>query len=314
MDLSVVTTLYKSEEFIDTFVEEIKKYVSELPIRNWEIVMVDDGSPDNSLNEAIKQISKHPDVNFTIISLSRNFGHHNAILAGLEHTKGDLIFLIDSDMEVDPSIIIPMYKTLKEENADVVYGYLPKRNREFLSDLLGNLFWRVFTFMTQLKIPPNPTNERLMTRKYLKALLQLGDFNIFLAGMWAWTGFKQIPIPTTRIRTRKKTTYNFARKTYLAINAITSFSGYPLELLAKTGFAITFIALIYGVYLIIKKLLYPDIVISGFTSLMVSIAFSTGLVMFSLGVIGIYLKKIYEQVQNRPRYIIKEVYKTPNKS
>jgi len=171
------------------FFEGIKKVVAECGISDYELVCVNDGSPDNSLQYAIEQ-----KVNFkelVILDLSRNFGHHYAAHAGISYASGELIFVIDCDLEVSPSVLVDFYKKIKSSSADVVYGYQEKRKGGVVEKNSGGLFWNVFNKLNDTKVPPNILTERIFTQRYREALIKLGDKNLFLAGMYHWTGFTQ---------------------------------------------------------------------------------------------------------------------------
>lgn len=306
MDLSIVTTLYKSELYIETFIEEILASVAELEITGFEVIIVNDGSPDKSLDVCITLKKKADQIK--VIDLSRNFGHHNAILAGLTKAEGDLIFLIDCDLETSPKSLIRFYNEIKSAQADVVFGYRNTSRKKSISDMLGGLFWRVFNSFSTVKVQENLMTERIMTKKYVHDLLTLGDKNLFLGGMFHWTGYNQIGIPIEKKRRKEKSTYSFSKRLSLLVNAISSFSASPLILIFRIGLIISSIALSYGGYLLIKKILFPTELLSGFTTLAILIVFSFGIQLVVVGLIGIYISKIFNQVQNRPLYIIKKIY------
>jgi len=304
--ISIVTTLYRSEGFLDEFVKKCYAALESMGCTEFEIVMVNDGSPDNSLQKTLQLKQAYPQIK--AINLSRNFGHHYALVAGMKYAKGDLIFIIDCDLEVDPAILKTFYAELKTNNCDVVYGYQENRKGKFLEKKFGGLFWKMFNWLSDTQIPPNPATERLMTKKYVDALLQLGDKNIFLAGMMYWSGFNQKGVAITKNLRTGKSSYTLRKRVTLLIEAISSFSAYPLKLLFKTGILLTFLSFCYGFFLVIRKILKPEIILPGYTSLAILILFSTGLIMTSLGLFGIYLEKMYTQVKNRPLFIIKDIY------
>ena len=191
MKLSVVSTLYQSKVFLDKFLIEIEKAIQLIQIVDYELIFVNDGSPDNSLQYLITlKKEKYPKIK--IIDLSRNFGHHYSIQAGLIEAKGDLVFLIDNDLETHPNVLVNFYKTIKEDKSlDVVYGFQEVRKGNFIERVLGGLFWILINKLSDTKIPHNILTERLMTKEYVKALLRLNDANLFLGGMMYWVGFNQ---------------------------------------------------------------------------------------------------------------------------
>lgn len=304
--ISIISTLYRSESFLDEFIEKCYVALKEIECDNFEIVIVNDGSPDNSLRKILQIKKQYPEIK--VIDLSRNFGHHNAFLAGMKYSTGDLVFNIDSDLEVSPMVLVDFYKELMANDLDVVYGYQEARKGSYSEKLFGGIFWKAFNMLSESKVPANVLTERLMKRKYVDSLVQCGDKNIFLAGLMYWTGFEQKGIPVKKLQRSSKATYTFSKRLSLLINAMSSFSAYPLKLLFRVGGIITFISLAYAGYLLVRKVLDPKEILSGYTSLIIAILFSTGLIMSSLGIIGIYLEKIFNQVKDRPIYIIKNIH------
>jgi len=191
----------------------------------------------------------------------------------------------------------------------VVFGVQETRKGSFIERTIGGLFYGFFNSLTDTRIPENLLTERLMSRRYVDELIKMGDKNIFMAGMMQWVGFKQIPITVKKGLREGKSTYTFSKRISLSMQAITSFSSYPLVMLFKFGFFISFISIITGAYFLIKKLIYPDIVLSGFTFLIVVILFSVGIIISSLGILGIYIDKLFNQTKNRQTFIVKDIYK-----
>ncbi|MEI8274331.1 MAG: glycosyltransferase family 2 protein [Paludibacter sp.] len=305
--LSIVTTLYRSERFLDSFVAQCETAMAEISCDNYEIVFVNDGSPDNSLAKVLqlKESNKH----ILAVDLSRNFGHHYAIMAGLNCVSGDLVFLIDCDLEVPPTYIPTFYRKFIEESCDVVYGIQETRKGSFIERTIGGLFYSFFNSLTDTRIPENLLTERLMSRRYVNELIKLGDKNIFMAGMMQWIGFKQIPITIKKGQREGKSTYTLGKRIALSMEAVTSFSSYPLVVLFKFGFFISAISVFTGLYFLIYKLINPEIVLSGFTFLIVALLFSVGVIISSLGILGIYIDKLFNQTKNRPTFIVKDIYK-----
>jgi len=305
--LSIVTTLYRSERFLDKFVLQCESAMAEIKCEDYEILFVNDGSPDNSLAKVLqlKQTNKH----IVAVDLSRNFGHHYAIMAGLNCASGDYVFLIDCDLEVPPTQIPTFYNKFQDENCDVVYGVQEIRKGSFVERTVGGLFYNFFNSLTDTRIPENLLTERLMSRRYVNELIKMGDKNIFMAGMMQWIGFKQVPITIKKGQREGKSTYTLGKRIALSMQAITSFSSYPLVVLFKFGFFISAISIVTGLYFLIYKLINPEIVLSGFTFLIVALLFSVGIIVSSLGILGIYIDKLFNQTKNRPTFIVKEIYK-----
>ena len=308
MKLSVVSTLYQSKIFLDEFLIEIEKAIQLIQIDDYELIFVNDGSPDNSLQHLITlKKEKYPKIK--IIDLSRNFGHHYAIQSGLLKAKGDLIFLIDNDLETHPNVLVNFYKTIKEDKTlDVVYGFQEVRKGNFIERTLGGLFWILINKLSDTKIPHNILTERLMTQEYVKALLSLNDANLFLGGMMFWVGFNQKGFAIEKGQREGASTYSLKKRTDLMLQAVTSFSGKPLVYLFYFGLIISFISVILIFYLIVQKVLYVDEVQLGWTSLVAINVLVLGVICTFLGVIGIYVYKIFKQVQGRPNAIIKKIH------
>ena len=253
MKLSVVTTLYKSKNFLEIFLKEISSAIETLAIENFELVFVNDGSPDDSvayLLERKKDISQ-----IKIIDLSRNFGHHYAIQAGLNYASGEYVFLIDNDLETPPSILVDFFNEIKKDNTlDVVYGYQEARKGNFIEKKAGSIFWVLINKLSDTKIPHNILTERLMTKQYVNELLRLQDANLFIGGMFYWVGFNQKGISVKKGQREGASTYSVKRRAELMLQAITSFSGKPLEWLFYIGVTISFFSFLFLVYLLGENL------------------------------------------------------------
>lgn len=307
MKLSVVSTIYKSKVFLDEFLLEIEKAIASIQIEDYELIFVNDGSPDDSLKHLIHLKEKHPRIK--IIDLSRNFGHHYAIQVGLEHSQGELVFLIDNDLETPPSVLTNFYKELQaDESLDAVYGYQETRKGSLAERALGSIFWVLINKLSDTTIPHNIITERLMTKAYVDALLSLKDANLFLGGMMYWVGYNQKGIPVAKGQRKGASTYSFKKRMDLMLQAITSFSGKPLVYLFYFGLIISMLSVSFIVYLVIKKMIYQDEIQIGWTSLIAVSVLILGLISTFLGVIGIYVYKIFKQVQGRPNAIVKKIY------
>lgn len=304
--LSIVTTMYRSRRFLEQFLAECQQATAEIDCRNFEILLVNDGSPDDSVTYAISRRADIPEL--VIVDLSRNFGHHYAMQAGLHHARGDLIMLIDCDLEVSPLILAELKTKLETTGCDMVYGFQESRKGGLFERASGGFFYKAFNFLSDTQIPENIATERLMTRRYVAALLQLGDHNLFMGGMMSWTGFEQIGLPIAKKQREGKSSYTVLRRIHLMINAVSSFSALPLVWMFNIGMLITVASFLYLFYLILSKILFNDALI-GFTSVMALMLLSLGILTTGMGIIGIYLGKVFTQVQNRPTYIVKDIYR-----
>lgn len=303
MKLSIVATLYQSSAYIAEFHQRASAVAQQLTGDDYEIVLVNDGSPDNSLDIGI-QLTKN-DKHVVVVDLSRNFGHHKAMMTGLSYAKGEQIFLIDSDLEEEPEWLISFAEQMTNEQCDVVYGVQEQRKGNFFERWSGQWFYRFFKAITGMTLPENVVTARLMTRRYVDALLRHEEREIFMAGLWHITGFLQSP-QIIKKHSTSVTTYTFRRKMSVLVNSITSFSNAPLISIFYIGISISFFASVYIAYLIIHWMFLAPL--SGWTSVMASIWLLGGMVISFIGVIGIYLSKIFSETKRRPYTIVRHIY------
>ncbi|PIE67727.1 MAG: glycosyl transferase [Deltaproteobacteria bacterium] len=304
MNLSIVATLYQSANYIAEFYRRSSAVARQYAGDDYEIVLVNDGSPDNSLDIA-KQLTEN-DRHVVLIDLSRNFGHHKAMMTGLSHAKGKHIFLIDSDLEEAPEWLISFSERMKSDNCDVVYGVQKRRKGGLFERWSGEWFYSLFKVLTGLALPRSIVTARLMSRRYVDALVQHQEREVFMAGLWHITGFIQRPMIIDK-KSNSKTTYTFRRKMSLLVNSVTSFSNAPLVGIFYVGVSISSLAGLYTVYLIIQRIFFIK-PLSGWTSVIVSIWLLGGMTISFIGVVGIYLSKIFSETKRRPYTIIKQIY------
>jgi len=303
MMLSIVTTMYNSAPFLEEFYERVSKTAQKIT-DDFEIIFVNDGSPDNSLDIAVSLHEK--DNHVIVVDLSRNFGHHRAMMTGLGYAKGEKVFLIDCDLEEEPELLGSFNEKLSDSDCDVVYGVQESRKGGAFERISGNIFYTLFNRLSGIRIPHNPVTARLMSGRYVKSLLLYRERELFLVGIWHITGYHQEPFVIKKL-SREGTNYSLRKKVTLAINAITSFSDKPLIFIFYTGIVISSISALYILYLFIRKM-FSGVAISGWTSLIVSVWFLGGLTIFFIGVIGIYLSRIFVETKQRPYAIIRAVY------
>lgn len=303
MMLSIVTTLYNSAPYLEEFHDRVCAAAGQLA-PDFEIILVNDGSPDNSLEVALDLYRKDPRVR--IVDLSRNFGHHKAMMTGLVHARGDLVFLLDSDLEEEPELLQTFYEELKHRRADVVFGVQEQRKGKLFERVSGTLYFKVFNLFSTHPIPTNHITARLMTSAYVAALVGHQEREFVMSGLWALTGFQQVPLKV-RKHHKATSTYSLRHKISHLVNAITSFSNKPLVLIFYLGCFIVLVSSIAAIDLIVRKLLFGSL-LEGWASLIVSIWLMGGLAIFCLGVIGIYLSKIFIEVKHRPYTIVKQTY------
>ncbi len=300
--LSIVTTLYCSESHIKEFYERIVNSAEKL-FCDIEIIMVNDGSPDNSLEVARELCEK--DQRLTLINLSKNFGHHKAMFTGLKYATGDYIFLIDSDLEEAPELLSKFMAKLEDSNSDVIYGVQQNRKGNLFERISGAIFYWIFNKFADINLPKNVLTIRLMRKKYLHALLQHTEYEPMFHCLALFTGYKQEAI-TVKKESCSETTYSFKKKCVLALNSITSFSNKPLYFIFYTGTMVSGGSILYILYLIAKYFIM-GVPIVGWTSLMASVWFIGGVMIFFLGLSSIYISKIFVEVKNRPFTIVKEI-------
>lgn len=301
--LSIVSTLYQSSATVEDFVVRSIATAHDLVGDDFEILLVNDGTPDDSFDKACHLLRKYPQL--VLIDLSRNFGHHSALLAGLEHSSGDLIFLVDSDLEEEPEWLITFSKKMRELEADVVFGYQEKRKGSWFERASGAIYWSLFRGLTGLSVPPNIVTCRLMTRRYVNALLEFKEVEISIGGLFAVAGFYQVGIPVSK-GSKGHSTYSLRLKVWHLLNSIVSFSTRPLEAIFVLGLAMTLVGFSIAGYLIFAALAWNQPPV-GWTSVMASLWVIGGIVVLSLGVIAIYVSKIFLESKRRPRVVVKQI-------
>ena len=305
MKLSIVATLYQSAPYINEFYARASAAAKELVGEDFEIVLVNDGSPDNSLDLAIKLTEQ--DSHVVVVDLSRNFGHHKAMMTGLSHAKGELVFLIDSDLEEEPEWLLSFDEQMKHEQCDVVYGIQEKRKGDVFERGTGAVFYKLFRKLTGINQPNNIVTSRLMTQRYVQALLTHRERELNIGGLWIITGFKQAT-HLVRKHSTSPTSYTMSGKFGHLVNAVTSFSSLPLVYTFYSGLFLSISAMFYIAYLFMRYFLVASPP-GGYTSLIASIWFFSGLIIFFLGVQGIYLSKIFSEVKQRPYTIVRHIYR-----
>jgi putative glycosyltransferase len=302
-ELSVVTTLYYSAPYLREFYARTLAQIERLGV-SYEFVIVNDGSPDDSLEVALALQERDPGI--VVVDLSRNFGHHQAILQGLAQTRGQRVFLIDCDLEESPEVLQEFNRVFAEAPCDVAFGVQAKRKGGLQERLFGWLFYKLINYLSDTDVPENATIARLMSRRYVDALLGFREQSLFLGGVMAAVGFRQIPVEVQKSH-KGTTTYTFRRKLSALTSAVTSFSEKPLRLVFYSGVGISLVSFAFAAWFAIEKLLF-QIPVSGFTTLAVSLWLIGGLIILFLGIIGIYIAKIFMQTKSRPLAIVKHVY------
>ncbi|NOT12372.1 MAG: glycosyltransferase family 2 protein [Methylococcaceae bacterium] len=304
MKLSIVATLYQSAQYLTEFYQRASAVAKQLVGEDYEIILVNDGSPDNSLNIAVQLTES--DSHVVVVDLSRNFGHHKAMMAGLEHASGEKIFLIDCDLEEEPEWLISFSEQMTAEKSDVVYGVQAERKGDWFEKWSGAIYYSIFNWLSHIDHPKNIVTARLMTRRYVNALLSHKEREMVISCLWVITGFKQCS-QTVKKHTTSNTTYSLSKKLGYLVNAITSFSEFPLKMIFLCGIVVFCAAMLYASILTFNRLFMSQPV-DGWTSIMVSIWVLGGMVISFIGIIGIYLAKIFSETKQRPYVIVRDIH------
>jgi dolichol-phosphate mannosyltransferase len=270
-----------------------------------ELVFIDDGSKDATLSILKEWQGRDPRIH--VISFSRNFGHQIAITAGMEHTKGDAVLVIDADLQDPPELVVQMLQKW-QEGYDVIYGLRAERLGEsFFKRASAHAFYRLLNYLSDIPIPLDTGDFRLMSRRVVDTLCRMPEHNRFVRGMVSWVGFRQIAIPYTREkRFAGVSKYPLRKMLQFAVDGILSFSTKPLRISAILGFFCAMLAAMGIVWVLCERLFSGDWV-PGWATLMLAILFIGGIQLISIGVLGEYIGRIYGEVKKRPLYIAGEV-------
>lgn len=302
MKLSIVSPVYKAEKIVPELVKQIKESVLTIT-DDYEIILVNDASPDNSWNAILKECSK--DKRVKGINLSRNFGQHYAITAGLSYTQGEWVVVMDCDLQDRPDEIPNLYRKA-QEGFDSVFAQRTDRTDGFLKKIFSKSFYKLFSYLTETTQDPSVANFGIYRRCVVDAILIMKDQIRFFPTMVQWVGFRKCYLAVQHSeRFEGKSSYNFKGLFRLALNTILAFSDKPLRLTTKAGF---FIALLSFLISIIYLVMYltGHIKVIGFTSMILSMWFLAGIIMMILGMVGIYVGKVFEKVKERPTFIVAE--------
>lgn len=300
--ISIVSPVYRAEKILPILVSEINLVMERIG-EDYEIILVDDRSPDNSWEVMKVLSSQNPKIKS--IRLSRNFGQHSAIFAGLTKTKGDWVVVMDCDMQDQPKEIAKLYKKALE-GYDIVLGQRENRKDKFLKKLSSKLFYKVFNYLSGANFDNNVANFGIYHQKTIKSILDMGDYVKFFSLFINWIGFKSVSIPIEHgEREEGKSTYSVGRLFKQAFNVIISFSDKPLRLFINFGLSISILSFVLGIYYLYLSITHK-ITQPGFSSLILSIWFLSGIIISCIGIVGVYLGKTFDQAKGRPTFIIDE--------
>jgi polyisoprenyl-phosphate glycosyltransferase len=304
-ELSVVVPMYNEEKNLSELYARLIEALTEIGM-DYEIVFVNDGSQDNTLGKAIEFCKR--DSHIKIIDLSRNFGKEIALSAGIEYARGNAVIPIDADLQDPPELIVELVAKW-QEGFDVVYATrLSRHGESWLKRVTASYFYRLAGKISEVSIPANTGDFRLLDRKVVEALKQLPERNRFMKGLFAWVGFRQTSVYFDRPpRSKGMTSWNFWKLWNFGLDGITSFSVLPLKLWTYIGLSVSSFAFFYAATLAIRTILY-GIDIPGYASLMIVTLFLGGVNLIGLGVIGEYLGRVFTEVKGRPLYLVREIY------
>ena len=299
--ISIVIPVYNEEEVLSQLHNDLYKSIQDLNTV-FEIIFVDDGSTDKSLNILSDLYKKYK--NIKILQFSRNFGHQAAILAGMQYAKGDAVITMDADLQHPPELIPELIKKWKEGYEIVYTCRMSTADSSAIKNLTSKLFYKFINILSNIDIPEGSADFRLLDRKVVDALLSFDERRLFLRGIVNWMGYRSLGIPyNAPARAGGSSKYNFIRMASFAVDGITSFSSIPLYISALFGLIISFFSFIYAAFVLYIRL-FTDQSIEGWTSLMVVLLFIGGVQLIALGVIGMYLGRIYDEAKRRPRFLI----------
>jgi glycosyltransferase involved in cell wall biosynthesis len=297
----VVAPAYNEQEVLGEFHRRVSEVMRGLG-GDYEIVLINDGSRDNTL--ALMHALRERDPHVTVVDLSRNFGKEIALSAGLDYTKGDVVVVLDSDLQ-DPPELIPQMLEVWREGYDVVYGMRSVREGEtWFKKATARYFYRLIEHVSRVEIPKDTGDFRLMSRRAVQALARLREEHRFMKGLFAWIGFPSKPFLYRRDpRAAGETKWNYWKLWNFAIEGITSFTVAPLKVSTYLGLFVAVVSLIYAVFVIWKAMVYGDPV-RGYPSLMAVILFLGGVQLISVGLLGEYVGRIFNEVKRRPLYLV----------
>jgi dolichol-phosphate mannosyltransferase len=302
LHISVVTPVYGCAKALPELYERLVKTLTSIT-ENFDIIMVNDHSPDEAW-DIIRQLSEK-DPRVKGIKLSRNFGQHRAITAGLDFAKGEWVVVTDCDLQDQPEEIIKLYNKARE-GYDAVFGRRVERKDTFFKKLTSNLYNRIFQFISGMETDTSTANFSIISHKVVKYLRTIREQNRSYPSFTNWLGFKRINIDIEHApRIYGQSSYSFRKLVSLAIDSIVAHSNKPLRLSIEFGFIMTFLSLTYAFWLIIRYFIY-GVPVAGWTSVMVSIYLIGGLLFANMGILGLYIGKIFNETKKRPLYVIDE--------
>lgn len=303
--ISIVVPMYYEEQVALECYKRLKNVLLKLIDYDYEIIFINDGSKDKTLN-ILSDIAKK-DENVKIISFSRNFGHQCAVTAGLKYVSGDAVVIMDADLQ-DPPELIPEMLKLWQDGNDIIYGKRKKRDGETVFKLLSaKMFYKILNDLSDVEIPKDTGDFRLVDKKVVDVINSLPEHNKFLRGLFSWVGFKQVPYEYEREkRFAGKTKYPLKKMLKFASDGIISFSSKPLRIFGILGLIALFISFCILIYALVSYVFKLNNLMPGWTSIMVAITFFSGVQLLSIWITSEYISRIYDETKKRPEYIIEK--------
>lgn len=307
----MVTPVLDEVETVPELVSRIQEAAQAIsPPMLLELIVVDDGSTDGT-TELLADIASQDDF-IRVLELSRNFGHQAAITAGIDHARGDVVVVIDGDLQ-DPPELIPKMVERWRDGADVVYAVRERREGEvFYKRVAAAIHYRIQRWLSDVDIPVDTGDFRLMSRPVVDQLVDLRESSRYIRGLVAWLGFSQEAIPFVReSRHAGDRKYTFRKLLKLSLDGLTSFTDKPLRLASQVGAITTIGALLYGAWIVVARLIDPDRAFEGFSAIMVTMLILGGVQLFAIGILGEYLGRVYVESKRRPLYVVKHEHAAP---
>jgi len=303
-DLSIIVSMYNEEDSLDVFFEKISEALSAISNYSYEIICIDDGSIDKTYELLLDYANK--DNRIKIIKFSRNFGKEYGLMAGFKFCKGRAAIPMDVDLQDPPELIVDFVKKW-EDGYDMVYGIRSDRGSDtFLKRFTAKLFYKIYNMMTRSPIPYNAGDYRLIDRKIIDAILLLKERNVFMKGIFGWTGFKSCGVKYTRQkRVAGKSKWNYWKLWNFALDGITASTTFPLRIWTYLGTLLSSVGILYAIYIILRTIV-QGIDVPGYASLLVFILLLGGIQMIILGILGEYIGRIFIEVKDRPIYIVEK--------
>ncbi len=302
--IDLVVPCYNEEDVLETFYRETSKVISQIPNYSFRFILVDDGSKDKTL-QIMRQLSiDHENVDF--LSFSRNFGKEAAMYAGLKHTTGDYIVVMDADLQHPPALFFDMIKGLEEGYDCVAARRTDQDGESKFRSFFSQLFYKLSNRLSDVQLERGTVDYRMMTRQMVDSILELTEVQRFSKGIFCWVGYNTKWIPYENVeRTLGNTKWSFWGLFKYAVDGITSFSVAPLRLVSALGFLISILAFVYIIFTLVKTFIF-GIDVPGYVTTICILLFLGGIIEFSIGILGEYISRIYMESKDRPIYIVKQ--------